>query len=96
VISWYAITGISSESIKIILKLLEWNARLSVIGVQQEWANLEEPGKKPGLTLILKIRGVNSGDGYRGQEHVVFDEFRGGIDISHVLRWFDRYPVIVE
>jgi len=29
--------------------------------VQQEWANLEEPGKKPGLTLILKIRGVNSG-----------------------------------
>jgi len=61
VISWYAITGISSESIKIILKLLEWNARLSVIGVQQEWANLEEPGKKPGLTLILKIRGVNSG-----------------------------------
>lgn len=35
-------------------------------------------------------------DGYRGQEHVVIDEFRGGIDISHVLRWLDRYPVIVE
>lgn len=35
-------------------------------------------------------------DGYNGQEHVVIDEFRGGIDISHVLRWFDRYPVIVE
>lgn len=35
-------------------------------------------------------------DGYRGQNHVVIDEFRGGIDISHVLRWFDRYPVIVE
>lgn len=35
-------------------------------------------------------------DGYRGQENVVMDEFRGGIDIAHLLRWFDRYPVIVE
>lgn len=24
------------------------------------------------------------------------DEFRGGIDIAHLLRWLDRYPVIVE
>lgn len=35
-------------------------------------------------------------DGYRGQSNVVIDEFRGGIDISHILRWLDRYPVIVE
>jgi len=35
-------------------------------------------------------------DGYRGQQHVVIDEFRGDIDIGHILRWFDRYPVIVE
>lgn len=35
-------------------------------------------------------------DGYRDQEHVVMDEFRGGIDISHLLRWLDIYPVIVE
>jgi len=35
-------------------------------------------------------------DGYSGQERVVIDEFRGGIDIAHVLRWFDRYPVVVE
>lgn len=34
--------------------------------------------------------------GYRGESNVVIDEFRGGIDISHVLRWFDRYPVRVE
>jgi len=26
----------------------------------------------------------------------VVDEFRGGIDIAHLLRWCDRYPVIVE
>lgn len=35
-------------------------------------------------------------DGYRGQENVVFDEYRGAISISHMLRWLDRYPTIVE
>nr|UOF78225.1 rep protein [Cressdnaviricota sp.]UOF78933.1 rep protein [Cressdnaviricota sp.] len=35
-------------------------------------------------------------DGYRGQENIVIDEFRGGVDIGHLLRWLDRYPVIVE
>jgi len=35
-------------------------------------------------------------DGYRNHENVVIDEFRGGIDISHMLRWLDRYPCIVE
>lgn len=34
--------------------------------------------------------------GYQGEEHVIIDEFRGGIDVSHLLRWFDRYPVRVE
>lgn len=35
-------------------------------------------------------------DGYSGQSNVVIDEFRGKIDISHMLRWLDRYPVLVE
>ena len=35
-------------------------------------------------------------DGYQNQEHVVLDEFRGGIDVAHLLRWFDKYPVRVE
>lgn len=35
-------------------------------------------------------------DGYQGQENVVIDEFTGQIDITHLLRWFDRYPVCVE
>jgi len=34
--------------------------------------------------------------GYEGQANVIIDEFCGGIDISHMLRWLDRYPVIVE
>jgi len=35
-------------------------------------------------------------DGYLNHEHVVIDEFRGSIDIAHMLRWLDRYPVLVE
>jgi len=35
-------------------------------------------------------------DGYRSNGHVVIDEFRGGLPIESVLRWFDRYPVNVE
>jgi len=35
-------------------------------------------------------------DGYNGQKHVIFDEFRGVIDVANLLRWCDRYPVIVE
>jgi len=34
--------------------------------------------------------------GYNGQLNVVIDEFRGGIDVAHLLRWLDRYPVCVE
>lgn len=35
-------------------------------------------------------------DGYRAHRHVVIDEFRGDIGISHILRWFDKYPCLVE
>lgn len=35
-------------------------------------------------------------DGYNGHANVIIDEFRGIINISHILRWFDRYPVNVE
>jgi len=35
-------------------------------------------------------------DGYQGQDAVVIDEFRGDVDICHMLRWLDKYPVIVE
>jgi len=35
-------------------------------------------------------------DGYQGEKCVVLDEFRGGIDVSYLLRWTDRYPCRVE
>lgn len=34
--------------------------------------------------------------GYHGQTKMIIDEFRGGIDISHMLRWLDCYPLMVE
>lgn len=34
--------------------------------------------------------------GYSSEKFVVIDEFRGGIDVTHILRWLDRYPVRVE
>lgn len=33
---------------------------------------------------------------YQDQEHALVDEFRGDIHISHLLRWLDKFPVIVE
>lgn len=35
-------------------------------------------------------------DGYAGGSHVVIEEFRGEIAIGHILRWTDKYPVIVD
>lgn len=35
-------------------------------------------------------------DGYRGQQNVIIDEFAGRIDISYLLTWLDRYPLICE
>lgn len=52
--------------------------------------------EEAGLSAFPKDPRTKYWDGYRDHQHVVIDEFRGGIDIAHVLRWFDKYPVIVE
>lgn len=49
-----------------------------------------------GLDAYPKDPNTKFWDGYSGQSNVVIDEFRGKIDIAHILRWFDRYPVCVE
>lgn len=49
-----------------------------------------------GMAAYPKVPSTKFWDGYRGHEHVVIDEFRGGIGIEHLLRWLDRYPVLVE
>lgn len=52
--------------------------------------------QEAGLDAYPKTPTTKFWDGYQGQKHVVIDEFRGAVDISHVLRWFDKYPVIAE
>lgn len=49
-----------------------------------------------GLDAYPKDPRTKFWDGYQGHLNVVIDEFRGGIDIAHMLRWLDRYPVVVE
>jgi len=49
-----------------------------------------------GLDAYCKDPRTKFWDGYNDEENIVIDEFRGGIDISHLLRWLDRYPVRVE
>jgi len=49
-----------------------------------------------GLAAYCKDPRTKFWCGYKGEKNVVFDEFRGGIDVAHILRWLDRYPVRVE
>lgn len=52
--------------------------------------------EEAGLEAYCKDPRTKFWDGYQNEENVVMDEFRGGIDVSHMLRWLDRYPVRVE
>jgi len=49
-----------------------------------------------GMDAYAKDPRTKFWDGYVSETNVVIDEFRGGIDIAHILRWLDRYPVRVE
>lgn len=49
-----------------------------------------------GLDAFPKDPRTKWWDGYTGETNVIIDEFRGSIDIAHMLRWLDRYPVRVE
>ncbi len=52
--------------------------------------------EEAGVGAYSKCPRTKFWDGYQTQGNVVMDEFRGGIDVAHLLRWFDRYPVRVE
>lgn len=52
--------------------------------------------EEAGMDAYPKDPNTKFWDGYRSHKNVVIDEFRGRIDVSHLLRWLDRYPVLVE
>lgn len=49
-----------------------------------------------GLDAFPKISTTKFWDAYDRHEHVVIEEFRGQIDISSILTWTDKWPVLVE
>lgn len=72
-------------------------------GVVPELVKVSEPGNRQVFRLTLRTLGncyfnfrTKWWCGYKNQENVIIDEFRGVVDISHLLRWLDRYPVRVE
>ncbi|QCX35049.1 replication-associated protein [Ninurtavirus muliumi] len=52
--------------------------------------------EEAGLDAYIKNPRTKWWDSYRGQKHVIIDEFRGTIDIGYLLLWTDRYPVTME
>lgn len=52
--------------------------------------------QEAGLTAFPKISTTKFWCGYQNHEHVVIDEFRGDISITHLLKWTDKWPVCVE
>lgn len=52
--------------------------------------------EQAGLDAYPKAPTTKFWDGYQGENHVVIDEFTGQVEITHLLRWLDRYPVLVE
>lgn len=49
-----------------------------------------------GLQAFIKNPRTKFWCGYQGEVHVIMDEFRGAIDVSHLLLWLDRYPLRLE
>lgn len=52
--------------------------------------------RQAGMDAFPKNSRTKWWDGYRGQEHVIVDEFRGVVDVANLLVWTDKYPVSVE
>lgn len=49
-----------------------------------------------GINYYIKSPLTKWWDGYRSQDTVIVDEFRGVVAISHLLKWLDIYPCAVE
>lgn len=52
--------------------------------------------EEAGSEAYWKIACTKWWDGYNGQTNVIIDEFAGEINITHMLRWLDRYPCLIE
>jgi len=92
----YVITQLSEESAKTILHHMRWKRTCHVFIGPTGTGKSRKAWMDAGMDSYPKDPNTKFWCGYVDQEHVVIDEFRGRIDISHLLRWLDRYPVNVE
>lgn len=92
VVSYRTLRAISSEHIQAVGMVRQVYVFWGTTGTGKSRRAWEEAGER----AYGKDPRTKFWDGYQTQDHVVIDEFRGGIDIAHFLRWVDRYPVRVE
>lgn len=94
-ISEWCLIGHYEQLRQTLANLLDSFEDVRFTGVQLEQAKAAERGLKR-APMHPKDPRTKFWDGYQNESAVIIDEFRGGIDIAHLLRWLDRYPVRVE
>jgi len=52
--------------------------------------------EEAGMDAYIKNPNTKYWCGYSGQKNVIIDEFSGMVNITNMLLWLDRYPLIVE
>lgn len=52
--------------------------------------------QEAGDVFYIKSSTTKWFDSYRGEENIILDEFTGSMDIVHMLKWLDCYPLTVE
>jgi len=69
------------------------NVYWGATGSGKSYRAFEEAGDE----MYRKSSSTKWWDGYRGETNVVIDEFDGrSIGLTHLLQWFDNYPMCVE
>lgn len=91
-----AIASDNQEPRSIVKTVNVYHGRFYFINFRTGTGKSRRAWEEAGLQAYSKDPRTKWWDGYKGESNVVIDEFRGTIDISHILRWFDRYPVRVE
>lgn len=70
----------------------EVNVYWGVSGAGKTRRVFEEAGE----VFYIKSSTTKWFDSYRGEANVIMDEFTGTMDIVHLLKWLDCYPLTVE
>ena len=82
------------------LRFEEYRNKLRLEMHVEYWSGASGTGKTSGIYALYGFDNVyrvtdykNPWDGYRGQDVVVFEEFRSDVEISKLLIWLDIYPL---